>query len=179
MYKFFLLGLSIVFFAPTLAAAHVLQATDTFGAVIHIDPNDEPVSGLASSIFIDLKNKDDTFRVADCVCVVTISKGNELLQTTEITAPFPQGVRVGDKAFTLPYTFPTEGEYKIKIAGIPKPGAPFSPFDFTFDAHVKKGSAVGNAVSSLGDHPVSYTLFGLALGSALSVALYNKFRRAN
>src|SRR4051812_40026179 len=94
-------------------SAHTLESGDAFGAVMHIDPNDEPVAESPSTIIFDIKSKDDDFVLSKCICNVHILQNNKELTTLPLQILDPKSPNTG----TVSYTFPTTGDYSLKLEG--------------------------------------------------------------
>ncbi len=116
-----------------LVSAHVLETDNTVGAVIHIDPGDEPIAKQPSAIFFEFKDKEDIFNVDQCNCTVSILKGGSVVYTILIESP------------QLTYTFPEKGDYQIKVAGKPIEEDTFLPFDLVYDVQVAKEAVVSSS----------------------------------
>ncbi len=46
------------FLLPSPAAAHILASDQVIGAVLHIDPNDNPIVNKVSGFFLEFKDKN-------------------------------------------------------------------------------------------------------------------------
>lgn len=121
MLRSFLCAIMIVVVAPVTAFAHVL-VTDTSGstgAIIHIVPDDDPVAGEQSSIFIDvqggqqLTNPEFTISGQGAQSKIELSQSGNMLQAN--------------------YTFPTQGVYRLTLVSDSK--------TFIYDHHVSRGTA--------------------------------------
>lgn len=55
-FLFMITGLLLVFALPQTASAHVLQTDGSIGAVLHVDPDDNPIIGEKATFFFDLKD---------------------------------------------------------------------------------------------------------------------------
>ncbi len=116
------------FFFPSLALAHTLQTSGSVGAIIHIDPEDDPIIGKPASIYFDLKDTSNKFSIENCTCFLTISLGN----SQKLNVPLEHS---GNQ-----FTFPERGLYTITLSGSPKDTSSFSPFTLSWDFRITKDS---------------------------------------
>ena len=120
----FVLITSLWCMAPS-ASAHVLQVDGHIAALLHINPDDDPISGVATTY--DLSFTDDTgkFTLATCDCSVTIQMNDRTVAVQQL--PATHGLQAADT-----YTFPRPGVYTMGIHGRPiRPGS-FQTFTLTY-----------------------------------------------
>ncbi len=150
---------------PLCASAHILLTDGTVGAILHIDPEDDPIAGQAATFYFDLKLKSGSFDAALCECSVSFSKKGDP------AAPIPY-------ASQMSYTFPEKGIYEIVLAGTPKLGASFPPFRLTDDLRVDREAAGGSeAGQASSPHYLHFIGFGIALLVALFLLIRDKRKR--
>ncbi len=118
---------------PQIASAHVLKTSGTVGAVIHIDPADDPIVGQPSTLFFEFKDKLNKFRVQECDCQVVISRAGQEL-TRQPLVPSPEA---DSTQSTYPYIFPEKGIYTIKVEGR-SPSQSFEPFQLSYELRVSR-----------------------------------------
>lgn len=117
------------------ASAHTLKVDGTIGATLHIDPNDQPVSGKTANIIItieDSAHKYDPNNPQSCNCNLTISDQKSTLITLPLAA--------SNGYSQLHYTFPHSGSYSLKVSGQPVGEANFQNFNMTFSTYVSTGA---------------------------------------
>ncbi len=114
------------FFTPTVAFAHTLQTSGPIGAIIHLDPEDDPVIGQTASIYFDIKDTTNKFSIENCSCFVTIRQG----ESQKLNAPLQHS---GNQ-----FTFTERGLYTITLSGSPKDSISFSPFTLSWDFRITK-----------------------------------------
>ncbi len=113
-------GIVILFFivctvSPLLAQAHVLEVDNSIGAVLHIDPEDDPLTRQVSKMYFELKDKTGKFKVAECDCELSIK--NSLKQELErVSKP---DIHPNSTVLTYSYVFPVKGIYTLEIVGKP------------------------------------------------------------
>ena len=145
----FCITLSSLFVIPTVSA-HVLQTDGTIGAVMHINPSDDPRAGSKSTFFFEFKDRANAFILSDCQCKVRISGNTPIYETTFGSEPF----------FT--YTIPDMGVYTVTINGTSVSGK-FKPFTLSYIIRVDKQATNSSQshVRSFSDHFIHYGIFGL------------------
>ncbi len=115
--------------APMISMAHVLETQGSVGAVLHINPADDPIAGQQANIFFDFKDKTNRFKSADCDCRLVVDRA---------------GANIYDQPFTDPgggdFTFPARDVYSVKAVGTPKAGATFDAFTLSYSVRVERGS---------------------------------------
>lgn len=154
---FFCIILYSLFFLPTIATAHVLQTDGTIGAVMHIDPNDAPVTGSLSTFIFEFKDQANKFTLSDCTCTVSVIEDKtqalpekETVYTTSLTTR---------PLFT--YTFIDSAVYMIEIQGKSMTNS-FTPFTLTYPIRVEQGTLTTTASTLTGTilyHIIHYGIF--------------------
>ena len=109
------------------ASAHVLQTDGSIGAVMHIEPEDDPVVNTSSSILFEIKDTTQKFSSSDCQCIVQIREHNKTVYETAI---FTQSDET-NPGFS--YTFPKKDSYQVVLKGTPHLTEKFQPFTLTYD----------------------------------------------
>jgi hypothetical protein len=117
--------------SPVLA--HELLTDQKIGAVIHVEPNDEPVAGEQAVVFFQFKDIDDEFTPQACDCEVSILQEERQIYITQLWQDVAEPTL--DNAY-VKYTFPQAGEYEVRIHGEPRTGSEFAHFELEYDVHV-------------------------------------------
>jgi hypothetical protein len=128
--KKLLLVLVLVLF-PGLASAHVLQTDGNIGAVLHIDPSDDPVATQSSGFYFDFQDKSGKFQLTNCSCTVVIHQGDQQLDSEQLSL-----ASLTTASFT--YTFPAKGVYQVHVIGVPKTTDAFQPFSLVYTIRVER-----------------------------------------
>lgn len=124
--KIILLIIAVWLYLPISTSAHVLETSNEIGAVIHIDPEDDPIVNEPSVIYFEITDKSGKFSLNSCSCVVTISNSEtELIHQSLITP-------------VMNYTFPSAGVYTIKLSGKPTTANNFKEFTLSWDFRVTR-----------------------------------------
>lgn len=137
--KLILLVIFLIFIVlPTSVSAHVLKTDGTIGAVIHIDPEDNPIIGQSSNFFFELKDTTNQFTPQQCNCQVTILENN---QAIHIETLFQDQVNPSLNHASFAYTFPRKNVYQIVLTGQPKTANAFQPFTLTYTMRIDRENA--------------------------------------
>lgn len=144
--------------ATAPAFAHTLKRDGNIGAVIHINPEDDPIANEQSSFYFDIKDRQNKFKLELCDCNVAIYQNDAQIFTIPLYAQSQNG--------NFTYTFPGKGVYQVKISGTPRQAGAFQPFTLSYDIRVEREAAtVANAgpvktnnslASTLGRHWYHY-----------------------
>lgn len=85
--------------------AHILikDETSTKGAILHIQPGDDPVAGKPATLYFDTQSKNDSR-------VIPIITNDETKVTETLSS-----VQASGSLTTIPYTFPAQGTYTLQF----------------------------------------------------------------
>jgi hypothetical protein len=129
-FSFFLLLLCLGFFRffNQIAYSHELAADKEVGALMHIEPSDDPKVGVSSKVWFDLVKKGgQKISLAKCDCVLSLYKGTA--RTPLVQPRLVDSKAEEDKSvLSAQVTFPERGAYRLVLAGKPKGKAIFNPF---------------------------------------------------
>jgi hypothetical protein len=134
MKKLILALIAALILIPTAYAhAHVLEFNNGIGAVLHIDPQDDPVAGEQTTFYFEFRDQAGQFRAQDCLCklVITDSANTPLLDTS-------MNATADDTASTS-FTFASRGVYQLAVSGSPKEQSNFSALKLDYTVRVDKG----------------------------------------
>jgi hypothetical protein len=160
---FFMVWAVIGLIRPQPVFAHILQTDGTIGAVLHIDPADDPLVGEPASFFFEFKDRAGKFSVDTCSCVFWVMQNGTTVFSQPLTGP------------TVAYTFPKRGAYQVGVTGEPLEAGSFSPFRLAYDLRV---SRTGNKQPSGGVQPTMVLyIFGAAGSVACILLISKKIRR--
>jgi peptidoglycan/LPS O-acetylase OafA/YrhL len=127
--------LSVTVFSPNIAKAHVLESNNTVGAVLHIDPDDDPIIGSPANFYFEFKDKQDKFSITNCDCIFTITEeGKEIYSQQLMSSGLSENSTIANAAFT----FMQRNVYLIKVLGKPRSPESFSPFVLSYDIRVAR-----------------------------------------
>lgn len=106
--------------------AHVLKTDGNVGAVVHIDPEDDPIVGQETTIYFDIKDKSGKFNAENCDCIFIVKKaGNNIFSQ-------PLKGTIGS------YNFPEKNIYTLELKGTPKAEGQFDAFTLSYDVRVER-----------------------------------------
>ena len=151
----FLAVISICITTSQPVFAHVLKTDGTIGAILHIQPDDNPKSGTPTTYELAFKDTNYQFSIQNCNCTVTIRQNDKTLDTGPLIA---SSAHVSKNR----YTFQNPGVYTLNVSGQPTQPNDFAPFSLTYTIRVEAGSGSKN----LDSFPLT-----LAIGMALMIGL--------
>ncbi len=155
--RFIRFGLvSIVFvmfvsFLPAQVLAHTLESSGSIGAVMHVTPDDDPIAGEVSGFYFEFKDKNNKFQPENCVCTVSIKKGDDEIFSTDLFGA-NSDPSLSNASFN--FTFPEKNIYKIVIKGESKTSGEFQNFELSYDLRVER---VSEKVSATTQKPQTTT----------------------
>jgi|GEM_PF-785460 len=157
------LGLAALLALAPLASAHVLETDGSIGAIMHVDPDDDPIAGQPAKFYFEFKDKDNKFSFQNCDCSATITRNTQQV----FSAPLPPD--------GFSYTFPERDVYVLDITGQPKQAGQFQSFRLEYTLRISRtapANSQGSGSLPWGEHTLHYILFGA--GFLVIGALYLK-----
>ena len=135
-YTFLLTSVTSVMMATTAAIAHEVRTSQEVGGTIHIEPNDRPIAGKKSTIWVALtKRGGEIIPYGTCNCRMEVRS----LSDRNIRFTVRNSLAIIERYLGLPsleVTFPQVGRYELKLSGSAKNGQDFPPFELTFTTNV-------------------------------------------
>lgn len=167
------LGMTIIVFSIFLVkpvSAHVLQSNGSVGAVLHIDPADDPIVGEQAAFFFEFKDKKNTFNPANCVCTFSILENGKEIFSQPL---FQDNADPSVTNASVFYTFAARDVYQVKVSGKPlMEKKAFEPFTLTYDIRVSRESSGSAPTSSSQNATKEYVPYiALLIGGALVAAI--------
>jgi hypothetical protein len=135
MKKLFLL--IVLLLVPVTVSAHQLATDGSIGAVVHIDPSDDPIVGQASGFYFDFEDRTSKFQLGSCLCTVIVQQNGTTLESQQLS-------QASLTTASFSYTFAAKGVYQIKIIGVPQPSTAFQPFSLSYDIRVARDAQTAN-----------------------------------
>lgn len=123
------------------AAAHELKENNGVSAVLHVPPDDNPVSGKQTLLYFGFDSNNPTFNLAYCKCQVSFQASDNRQQTTPIT-PDSEDPTNG----YANVTFEKPGAYVLKIRGLAS-DQPDDYFNFEYTLRVAAGATAAETLS--------------------------------
>ncbi len=166
--------LLLLFFFPRLAFAHILVSDKNIGAVLHIDPEDDPIIGQPTNFFFEFKDKEHKFTPANCDCTVFILEAGKIIATQPL---FQNNTSSQLTTATLTYTFPQKDVYTIRVIGKPAYQNAFQPFTLEYAVRVTREnvSSPVNAKQDFLSHVIHYA--PIEIGAVIILLIVIQTRR--
>ena len=131
--KFIIIG-AIVSFIGVPVYAHELEKGAEIGAVLHINPNDDPRINEEAVFFFEFKSSGkERFEPKDCACQFSLKRDGKAFYDKPL---FERSHNATFENALIFYTFKEQGDYTANIVGTPKDGATFEAFDLDFPVEV-------------------------------------------
>jgi hypothetical protein len=123
--------------SPVLIA-HEVRTSNSVGGTIHIEPNDRPIAGQKSRVWIALTRRGgEIIPYEKCNCRLEVRS----LTNKNIKFTASKSASILDSYLGLPsieVTFPQVGRYELQLNGEPKGDENFSKFELIFTTNVGK-----------------------------------------
>ncbi|MEJ0073540.1 MAG: hypothetical protein WDN27_05725 [Candidatus Saccharibacteria bacterium] len=158
MRRFLQVSLLTVLLLPlcaSIASAHVLQSDGDIGAVLHIEPDDNPVSNQTTTYVLSFEDDTGHFSLTHCTCTATVLAGMSVISSKPLVMVITDPLESQDT-----FTFPKAAAYTLRISGKPGPAGSFQPFTLNYTVRVTGGAATTQPFPPL-------LWAGLGLGIAL------------
>lgn len=169
---FLLLLASCLSWLNSPAYAHILLTDGSIGAVVHVNPEDDPVIGQPASFFFEFKDKTNKFSPADCDCQYSLAQNGKVLTSGNLFAD-TETPSLDNASFN--YSFPEKGVYSIIITGKPKTNGSFQSFKLEDTIRVERGSEADSLPEAstksnwFALHTIHFVVLGI--GSAIALAI--------
>lgn len=131
--------------------AHILKTDGTIGAVLHIDPEDDPIVGQPTYFFFEFKDKTGKFQPALCDCTVTITSHDKPLYSQSL---FQSNKDQNLTSSTFSYTFSEKNIYTVTVSGKPIQPNTFQSFVLVYDIRVERTASPTTSSSSNTDDTI-------------------------
>jgi len=137
MRRFFaipIISLLFVVLVPVIASAHVLQVDGDMGAVLHINPDDNPTAKVPINFELSFQDGKGIFSLANCACNIAFVQNGSTIASMPLAA-------TGTTFSSDTFTFPKADVYVFHVTGKPKQGTGFKPFALDYTVRVGSGQA--------------------------------------
>lgn len=144
--------------------AHFLETDKNIGAVLHVDPNDEPIAGSLASFFFEFKDKENKFKPENCDCTFEIDENGNNIYSQPLFQNSQNPSLTNASVF---YTFPQRDVYQVKVVGKPTTDDAFQPFTLTWNFRVdQQANPTGQSASEQNNTNFisTYLIHFLAIG---------------
>jgi hypothetical protein len=150
-------------------SAHFLATDKNIGAVLHIDPSDDPVIGQQTSFFFEFKDKDNKFDPKNCDCIFLILENGNTIYTQPLYQNNSNPTLSNGSAF---YTFRNKGAYEINVTGRSTKRDAFKSFNFKWSLRVEKTAALKNSTNNFSSFFSIHFAHLVIIGMGVSVFFY-------
>lgn len=178
-FNFLLVLLTFTFyllpFSPNVSA-HILENVEDIGAVMHIQPDDDPIVGEESLLFFEFKDKENVFLPSNCDCTFIVEQSEKVIYTQSVSlSNWDEKL----KSLTVAYTFPEKGEYTVRITGKPSGKETFNEFSLSYDVRITRILQQSNISPPPQESQlIKFTPLGLlAIGAAVGGLFFALARR--
>ncbi len=115
--------------------AHFLQTSNGIGGVIHVEPNDQPLVGVDTQMYIELKDTNNRLSETNCKCTIEIKKNGVVTSSSN-----PDISKTNDGSILVSQTvqFPEKGVYQVVLIGTAKQQE-FDQFTLVYDIRADRG----------------------------------------
>ncbi len=117
------------------ASAHFVKSDSGIGAVLHVDPGDDPVAGQQSNIILEFKDTNNEFNLDNCVCKIIVSRGQEEIINQDLGPVAPDQ----QLSSVTSIVFPAKDIYILKIKGSSENNS-YPDFELNYDIRVANDS---------------------------------------
>ena len=145
---------------PGTASAHVLKNDGDIGAVMHVEPDDNPLAGVPVTYQLVFNDTSHRFSLSTCDCTATIQTIGGVVKTEAINTKHEL-----DSKSTV--TFPEPDVYTLRVRGEPKVAGAFQPFTLNYTIRVNPGGVQFQEVPPL---------LWAGLGSAVMLAILAAYK---
>lgn len=142
---------------PATTSAHELKVDGDISAILHTDPDDNPIAGSPVSYIIFFSDSTGRFSLPKCNCTVAITKGGRLVAGNPLTIS-------GNTASENHYTFAEPGTYSLDFTGTPKTPGAFQPFKLDYTVRVGRQAGTQTMPAAV------WTLMGIVAALILLTA---------
>ncbi len=170
---------TLFFLSPLPAYAHILKTDGNIGAVLHIDPDDDPFVGQQASFFFEFKDKQNKFTPQNCDCTFSITEDGKEIFSQPL---FQNNSSPSLDNASVFFTFPEKNVYQVKVTGKPNPADAFQKFTLTYDVRVAR--TTNSSTTTQGTQATNTNWFsthiphvigGIIIGLFLIAALVKQF----
>jgi len=150
VYRIFLLLILLTscFLLPAFrfpVSAHILATDGSIGAVLHIDPDDDPIAGAKTGFYFEFKDKQNKFQPINCNCTFYVYEAGKMIYYNTLLSDTPNPTLDNIAVF---YTFPQKDVYQVIVSGSPQTVGAFQSFSLKYDIRVAREQEASNITIS-------------------------------
>lgn len=162
-----------------IVQAHETESDAGISALLHIDPNDQPVVGKEAKLFFTFTDASGKFEIQRCDCVITLFQNDTQVDQRIVDVANTAFASVGSYPLYT-RTFADAGVYKVELVGKPKDGATFGEFSLHYDVRVEEPGAMGTMEADhhtmMQQHLGHIIIFGVGLAAAIGLLIRNYYQ---
>ncbi len=145
------------------ASAHVLKVDGNISAVLHINPDDNPISGTPTAYALYFNDDTGRFSLSECNCTVTVKNGSQTVAAHSLRD-------TSRLQSNNTFTFPKPGAYILTIQGKPKKSDAFQPFEIIY---LERVASRQNSITTQTFPPI----LGIGLGLGICLILLGAYKQ--
>ncbi len=168
------LVVALILLMPSSVYAHILATDKSIGAVLHVNPNDEPIANRVATFVFEFKDRNNKFQSTDCDCSFAIKNNGK----TIYSQPLFQDDTTTDNHAAISYTFATPDVYQIIAIGKPRNKTDFQPFTLSWDIRVDTPTTQQDTPTIFSPRNILFTtiIFGcIIFGSIICIKRFFSF----
>lgn len=120
-------------FLASPISAHQLKRDGDVGALMHIEPTDNPQAGVPATVWFALVKKGgQKIPLKECTCTLTVENGPQRLFSPQLI-PGTAGEAKGSPSAQV--NFPKKGNYLLVLSGT---GKQFKPFTLRWKVRISR-----------------------------------------
>src|SRR5438309_1159094 len=97
--------IGLLLMMPQSVYAHQMGRDGSTSAILHIDPDDDPIAGQPSTLFFDFSDSVNPYLLSNCQCVVNILENGHIIHSEQLV-PSKSAASLYNASFQ--YIFPTK-----------------------------------------------------------------------
>lgn len=161
------------------AKAHFLATDNNIGALLHVDPNDDPPAGEQASFFFEFKDRQNKFQPKNCDCSFSITENGSVIYAQPL---FQNNQNPNLTNASVFYTFPQKDVYLVTVVGKPLNPNQFQPFTLSWNFRVDqiasaKPTTATYKLDFFSTHFVHFIGGGIMLLLFLGYIIYTKLQK--
>ena len=162
---FFTLLLVLLFLLPADVQAHTLETDGSIGAILHVDPNDEPIANSQATFLFEFKDKTNKFRAEDCDCTFEVVQNGKKIYSAPL---FKTDNKPNVFSASAAYTFPKRDIYTVAVIGKSRNNNSFTPFALSWDFRIDQDASPSSGEKKTAKSFISPAVLG---GSILLICI--------
>lgn len=126
--KYIFIIFCLIFFLPQNISAHVLESQQSIGAILHLNPDDNPRANETQQIIFYFKDTKNKLNLYNCQCNISVIEDGKEIDKLKINP-------TSSLSSNNNYKFKNSGTYTISVFGKSKNNS-FSDFDIDYAINV-------------------------------------------